>query len=668
VYSYDPFLIRIEPYSGPQRYEVYCAGRTGEGHALFDLPFDRRDIENFVLRMSRGRRGTRHVGTSDTRRAEEFGRDLFTALFTGEIRDLYRTAYAEARREERGIRITLQLTKVPELMDVPWEYLHDDPDFLSVSPWTPIVRYLDISHPRPPLAVESPLRVLGMVSDVSDMAPLDTEGERARLETALAPMVAAGQVELHWADAATLPALLRALRGAEFHVFHFVGHGAYDEERRDGVLLLEDDDGRSLPISGKQMGAILRAHRWLRLAVLNACEGARSSDTDPFAGVAASLVRREIPAVVAMQFEITDEAALLFAEHFYKALVTGAPVDAAVAQTRQDLFASGNEVEWGTPVLFMRPSDGRIFDVQGFAPGPEPASPARRAAEVEGDGRSGLVADPHSQAAKRPSWVGRTRRWAFKLGATIAAAFLAWFVPFVGPDLVEKVIDAVGGEQPPLSTAVVTAIARFTSPADESTGPPLFLYSGPVAQLGAPPGGEDPQRDDERWAWAHERGAVDALNTLVRMEISGTSSTPVILNNIRVSVVRRRPPLDAWLITYPSLGSAQGVRYFDVDLDRRPPSPEYVGERTPLPLRVTDTDVEVIDLLAGTLRCDCEWEIKLDWVSGSSQGTMTIDDHGQPFRTSGVRDTPSGEPSREIVWNGGRWMRLGPTGRPIPLP
>ena len=101
----------------------------------------------------------------------------------------------------------------------------------------------------------------------------------------------------------------------------------------------------------------------LRLVVLNSCEGARSSRVDPFSGVAASLVHFDIPAVVAMQFEITDRAAVVFGGEFYAALADGYPVDSALAEARKAIFADQNDVEWGTPVLFMRVADGRIFDV-----------------------------------------------------------------------------------------------------------------------------------------------------------------------------------------------------------------------------------------------------------------------------------------------------------------
>ena len=361
--TYDRLTVRVEPAAEPGRYEVFVVGEAGEGRGGFEVPFDARDVENFVLRMSRGR-ATRRIETSAALQAKDFGRRLFGALFQGEVRDVYRSCLADARRSDHGLRVTLALTKAPALMDLPWEYLYDEPDFLAASVWTPVVRYLDVAKPSVPLAVPPPLRILGMISRASDLPDLDVETERRQLEGALRPLTRRGRIEVHWTQAATLESLLRKLRAGDFHVFHFIGHGAYDEARGDGLLLLQGKYGRSVEVTGERLARILNDHHPMRLAVLNACEGARASDSDPFAGVAASLVQRGLPAVVAMQFEITDTAAITFAEHFYSALALGYPVDAATAQARQGIYASGNDVEWGTPVLFLRPADGRIFDLK----------------------------------------------------------------------------------------------------------------------------------------------------------------------------------------------------------------------------------------------------------------------------------------------------------------
>ena len=64
-----------------------------------------------------------------------------------------------------------------------------------------------------------------------------------------------------------------------------------------------------------------------------------------------------------MQFEISDEAAIVFAGGFYEPFAAGSPVDASLAAARLAMLAErSDDIEWGTPVLFMRVADGRIFD------------------------------------------------------------------------------------------------------------------------------------------------------------------------------------------------------------------------------------------------------------------------------------------------------------------
>jgi hypothetical protein len=71
-----------------------------------------------------------------------------------------------------------------------------------------------------------------------------------------------------------------------------------------------------------------------------------------------------------LQYEISDRAAVEFTRGFYSAIADGLPVDAAVAEARSAVsYAIEGTLEWGTPVLYMRSPDGRIFDL---APRPQP--------------------------------------------------------------------------------------------------------------------------------------------------------------------------------------------------------------------------------------------------------------------------------------------------------
>jgi len=360
--EYWELKVRIERGDG-DAFRVVAAGPSGEATGTFRVPFSEVELENLVLRVSRPRQTVRRIDSPEMELVRRFGNELFNSIFQSRVRDVFRDSYAQARAEGKGLRITLALADAPDLMNLPWEFLYDEPAFLSISTWTPVVRYLNLPRARRPLPVTPPLRILAMVSAPSDAVVLDVEREKRLLEEALEGLVASGGVEISWLQGATLRGLQRELRRGPYHVFHFIGHGGYDHAAEDGVLLLEDEEGRGRLVSGSQLGTMLADHTTLRLAVLNACEGARTSVDDPFAGVAASLVQREIPAVIGMQFEITDRAAIVFAEEFYAALADGYPVDSAVAEARKAIFADANDIEWGTPVLFMRVPDGRIFDV-----------------------------------------------------------------------------------------------------------------------------------------------------------------------------------------------------------------------------------------------------------------------------------------------------------------
>jgi hypothetical protein len=381
--KYAELRLRIDRGVGRGSYRIVATGPAGEALGRFKLPFSELELENFILKVGATRRGRRRIDSPEMELAKNFGTKLFGALFEGDVRELYRSSFSETRSSGQGLRVTLSLTGAPELLQVPWEYMYDHPSFLSISTWTPIVRYLDLPKPRRPLQVALPIRILAMVSSPNDAEVIDAPQERAKLEAALKPLIEAGAIAIDWLAEASLRALQRQLRRGDYHVFHFIGHGGYDQDADDGVLLFEDEVGRGRRVSGIQLGTILADEVSLRLAVLNSCEGARSSLQDPFSGVATSLIEREIPAVIGMQFEITDRAAIVFAGEFYSALADGLPVDSSVAEARKAIYADQNDIEWGTPVLFMRVADGRLFDVQSHAPiRAEGGSPAAAAAAI----------------------------------------------------------------------------------------------------------------------------------------------------------------------------------------------------------------------------------------------------------------------------------------------
>ncbi len=363
--TYQDFDLLIERVADGFRARV-LASPAGQSSADFRLPFTEDKLENVLLRLGRARRAVRRVESSEMQAAKTFGASLFSAVFGGEVGAAFHHSVQEARRLGDGLRVRLRLADAA-LADLPWEFLYN-PEvnrFLALSVQTPLVRYMDLPGPIHPIAVTPPIRVLVMISSPTDYPSLDVEAEWTRLTQSLADLLVAGQISVDRLDDASLPSLQRRLRRSQYHIFHFIGHGEFDQRSQEGVLILEDDDHRGHRVGSQYLGMLLHDHESLRVAILNACEGARSSRLDPFAGSAQSLVQQGIPAVIAMQFEIADDVASTFAHEFYRALADGYPIDAALTEARKAIFAAGHDVAWGTPVLYLRAPDGRIFDVAG---------------------------------------------------------------------------------------------------------------------------------------------------------------------------------------------------------------------------------------------------------------------------------------------------------------
>jgi CHAT domain/NACHT domain len=300
-----------------------------------------------------------------TKTAEELGRELFDLLLTSDIRSCYRRSLDRAREQGKGLRLRLRI-EAPELAAVPWEYLYDESegDYICLLSETPLIRYVELSRPQQPLTIAPPLHILGLVASPSDLLALDVAREKEQMAAAIEHLTDAGYMTLTWLEGQTWRDLQTAIRQGPWHVFHFIGHGGFDAESGEGLIVLADESGQTHRLAATQLGRLLAGHQSMRLAILNACEGARASKTNLMSSVGTVLTQRGIPAVVSMQYEITDWAALEFSRTFYDTLAGGMPVDAAVTEARKSIsIALDNTVEWGTPVLHMRSPDGLLFKI-----------------------------------------------------------------------------------------------------------------------------------------------------------------------------------------------------------------------------------------------------------------------------------------------------------------
>lgn len=162
------------------------------------------------------------------------------------------------------------------------------------------------------------------------------------------------------------------------HILHFMGHGragelallkeeqefkleVADAERRmaDGGPLQRVDEAQWVNI--ETVKSLFIRHK-PRVVFLHACEGAASDSLTAFSNTARELAYTHIPAVIAMQYEIGNSEAELFAKTFYRQLRRGKEVDEAVTEARRQLGLTilkvgrnvWDERSFGTPVIYLQ--------------------------------------------------------------------------------------------------------------------------------------------------------------------------------------------------------------------------------------------------------------------------------------------------------------------------
>ena len=410
--DYLNFDLRIDTpnaYGYPVRVTSSPAGEAG---ASLQLAFDGdflRALES--LEVMRGAGTNLRGGTvaappapaaDEIALARSLGGALFDGLFPPEIRARYRSSVTAARQEGKRLRVRLRV-EAPELALLPWEYLYDADagDHVNLLRETPVSRYLEMGRPADALTIQPPIRILGMIAGPAELLRLDAAQEQQRMIEAIDHLLDARTVQLEWVKGQSWRALNAALQEGEWHIFHFIGHGDFDPALGEGrIALVDEASGHSHFLSATQLGRLFDDHRSLRLAVLNACEGARASEQNLFSSAAAVLARRGVPAVVSMQYPISDQAAIEFARAFYDGLARGLAVDEAVQASRLAIsMAPAVSAEWATPVLHMRAPDGvllrvdlagAIFRQPNAAPQPAAPTPPSSQPAASGEDRRGL--------------------------------------------------------------------------------------------------------------------------------------------------------------------------------------------------------------------------------------------------------------------------------------
>ena len=288
-------------------------------------------------------------------RLKAFGTKLHEKLFTPDVLKLWH----DYKDKSDFLGLCLRLAPAASKLEaLPWETLFDGEEFLAAGAKTGLSRLpLDISIQNELPSLPPPLKMLAFMSsplDLQDEDRLEVEREQEILLQAVNAPAGQGKLRVDFEDEAKLPILENSLESS-YQIFHYSGHGISPEN--GGGLLLEDSQGKKRPTSVIEfLQAFQKGEKDLRLAVISGCQTARTVHAAGFRDLARGLARRKIPAVIAMQFSISDSAGLLLAENLYPRLIDGQMLEVAVSASRRALLhsdAAHIQSDAFAPVLFV---------------------------------------------------------------------------------------------------------------------------------------------------------------------------------------------------------------------------------------------------------------------------------------------------------------------------
>lgn len=309
-----------------------------------------------------------------------YGAALTAHLFADqEVPTAFEKAFTMAQSLDMPLRVRLFIgPSAPDLHALRWETLHlpGSRDSLLTSEHILFSRYLGSTDWRPiRLRPKSDLRALVVVAnpqDVGDhapggtqLAPVDVEGEVARARSALGDM-AMTVLTSHPSNPApeppTLAAIASHLRDG-YDILYLVAHGAMLDG--DPHLWLEDEQGKAAVTAGRDLERQMRELRQRpRLVVLASCQsGGGSHDGGALTALGPRMAEIGVPAVLAMQDNISMQTAAEFLPVFFSELLRDGQIDRAMAVARG---AVRERPDWWVPVLFMRLKSGCIWYVPGF--------------------------------------------------------------------------------------------------------------------------------------------------------------------------------------------------------------------------------------------------------------------------------------------------------------
>ncbi len=293
---------------------------------------------------------------------QQIGNQLFEALPESVQTRLQQSqAYALARAGHLQITLSFEPSAV-ELLDLPWELLHDPHGrFFYSLRGNGVSRCLLLPTAPKTREMVSLESTLGLWAEPSGLEPL-TE----RWRYAPAPGKEDGITWLQGPD--SVAQLQKALDSGAYDSLHLVAHGRVGSAW-DFAIALENANGRPHWFGPHQLAILLSHYPTIQFVYLDVCAAGENRVDDNLnggeeeaiqlyttpGGAAGQLLGIGVTAVVIMQDRLSQAAAGQIAERFYQEVSQGNSLAAAMTAARRAVqLQQGDVIHWSVPALYTQ--------------------------------------------------------------------------------------------------------------------------------------------------------------------------------------------------------------------------------------------------------------------------------------------------------------------------
>jgi len=212
------------------------------------------------------------------------------------------------------------------------------------------------------LKEKSKVKVLIIGSNSDGRIPAaDREAEAVAdlIESELKHFRTNAEITLLQGSAAAYANVCDALSSGGYHIFHYAGHGRFDDSLPEINGLILRDGNKLRAITASTLNMLVR-NSPLELVYLSCCFGARSegqAGRGDFSGMLEAFARADVPVVLGYRWTVADAPAGVMAESFHGSLWRNlSPAESLLRARRASAMSEEgrDDDSWASPVLLMQ--------------------------------------------------------------------------------------------------------------------------------------------------------------------------------------------------------------------------------------------------------------------------------------------------------------------------